>query len=64
MDGKYLMATMITTVIIILYATGMFSVGSMTVEEKLVYNLTMTYLLTFLLPIVLAIEGIAFYMAT
>jgi hypothetical protein len=64
MDGKYLMATMVTTIILILYVTGMFSVGSMTVEERLVYNLTMTYLLTFLLPVVLAIEGIAFYMTT
>jgi hypothetical protein len=63
MNTQNLTAVMVVTIIIILYYTGTFSIGSMTDEQKVMYTVIMIPVMTFVLPVILAIEALAFYVA-
>jgi len=63
-DTEYLMGFMIATIILILYATGTFSRGSMSQEQRNLHTLFMIPVFVFVIPVILAIEGIAFYLAS
>lgn len=63
-DSKYLMGVMIATIVLILYITGAFSRGGMTQDQRNLHTLFMIPVLVFVIPIILTIEGLAFYLAS